>query len=77
METSEHVRVYNAKGLGAAIRHFRHEAGLTQAELAAQVGVQRTYLSKLENGEMSEQVDRLIQLLKFTGARITVSKADW
>jgi transcriptional regulator with XRE-family HTH domain len=77
MMTPEHVRVYNAKGLGAAIRHFRQETGLTQAELAAQVGVQRTYLSKLENGDMSEQIDRLIRMLQATGARITVSKADW
>jgi transcriptional regulator with XRE-family HTH domain len=77
METSEHVRVYNAQGLGAAVRHFRQVAGLTQAQLAAQVGVQRTYLSKLENGDMSDQVDRLVLMLKLTGARITVSKADW
>jgi len=77
METSEHVRVYNAKGLGAAVRHFRQEAVFTQAELAAQAGVQRTYVSKLENGDMSEQLDRLIRMLKLMGARITVSKADW
>ena len=77
METTEQVRGYNADGMGAAIRHFRERAGLTQAQLADQAGIQRTYLSKLENGNLSEQTERLIAILEAVGARITVAKADW
>lgn len=72
------VRVYNAGGIGASIRHFREEAGLTQAELADRVGLQRTYLARLETGAAgTEQLDRIVTLLRELGARITVSKAPW
>jgi transcriptional regulator with XRE-family HTH domain len=70
-------RVYNAESLGAAVRHFREEAGLTQAELAERVGVHRSYLSDLERGGMTEQVVRLVEILKSLGARITVSGVEW
>lgn len=72
------VRVYNATGLGAAVRHFREDAGLTQQELAVRVGVQRTYVARLENGTAgTEQLERLVAMLKELGARMTVAKADW
>jgi len=71
------ARVYNSKGLGAAIRHFRKEAGMTQAELAERAGLNRTYLSNLENGDITEQAERVIKLLALVGARITIAKADW
>lgn len=77
MTTLDSVRVYNPRGLGTAIRHFRTEAGLTQAELAARARIQRTYLSKLENGDLNEQVERIVEVLKLCGARITVSQEEW
>jgi transcriptional regulator with XRE-family HTH domain len=76
MSTQE-FRVYNAQSLGAAVRHFRQEAGLTQAELAQRVGVHRSYLSDLERGQVTEQVERLVKVLQSVGARITVAPADW
>ncbi len=36
---------------GSRIRRLRHEAGLTQRRLAAEVGIDFTYLSKLENDQ--------------------------
>ncbi|MGH3441305.1 MAG: helix-turn-helix transcriptional regulator [Nitriliruptorales bacterium] len=70
-------RVYNAKALGDAVRHFRERAGLTQAELAERVGLQRSYLAELEAGKTTEQTRRIVELLKVLGARITISEADW
>ena len=75
--SDEVVRVYNAAGLGAAIRHFRESEGLTQEELAQRVGLQRTYLARLESGNSTEQLERVVKLLKALGARITVARADW
>jgi transcriptional regulator with XRE-family HTH domain len=77
MRISEPYRVYNARALGQAIRHFRQEAGLTQAELAAQVGMRQSRLSELESGHMTEQTQRLIALFKALDVRIVVAKADW
>lgn len=70
-------RIYNADSLGAAIRHFRREAGLTQAELADLTGLGRSYLSELESGKETEQVRRLLRVLRQLGVRMTIEKADW
>ena len=43
-------RIYSADSLGAAIKHYRARAGLTQAELAERVGLHRSYLSEIEQG---------------------------
>ncbi len=76
MSTSE-FRIYNPESLGAAVRRFREDSGLTQAQLAKLAGIDRSYLSALENGEMVEQVVRLVALLGQLGARLVVVKADW
>ena len=70
-------RVYTPASLGAAIRHYRLEAGMSQAELAERVGLNRTYLSDLEQGKETEQVKRILRLLKQLGVRMTLEKADW
>jgi len=70
-------RVYNAAALGQAVRHFREQAGLTQAELAGRVGLQRSYVAELETGHVTEQTRRIVDLLKAVGARIEVKRADW
>lgn len=77
IRTSAGFRVYDAAGLGAALRHHRERAGLTQAQLARAAGIPRTYLVRLENGEMTAQAERLVALLRLLGARITVDRADW
>lgn len=70
-------RVYTPDSLGAAIRHYREEAGLTQAQLAELTGLNRTYLSRLERGNETEQLRRLLRVLKQLGVRMTLQKASW
>ena len=70
-------RIYTSESLGLAIRHFRRQAGLTQAELARAAGLNRTYLSQLEQGRESEQTRRLFRVLRRLGVRMTLQKADW
>ena len=70
-------RIYTAASLGAAIKHYRQEAGLSQAELAARSGLNRTYLSGLERGKETEQLRRLLRVLRQLGLRMTLQKADW
>jgi transcriptional regulator with XRE-family HTH domain len=60
-----------------AIRHYRREAGLTQDELADQTGLNRTYLSDLERAKETEQVRRILHVLRQLGVRMTLDKADW
>lgn len=68
-------RVYNAEAFGQAVKHFRRQAGLTQAELARQAGISRTYLAELETGQVTEQTQRLVRLFKELGLRITIGEA--
>ncbi|MDZ4825191.1 MAG: helix-turn-helix domain-containing protein [Actinomycetota bacterium] len=81
METSPHnekpFRVYTPASLGAAIRHYRHEAGLSQAELAEQAGLHRSYLSALEQGRETEQLRRILRVLSQLGVRMSLERADW
>ncbi len=81
METSAHdekpFRVYTPASLGAAIRHYRHEAGLSQAELAERTGLHRSYLSALEHGRETEQLRRILRVLKQLGVRMSLDRADW
>ncbi len=70
-------RIYSAASLGVAIRHYREEAQLTQAQLAEEVGLHRSYLSELEQGKETEQLARILRTLRFLGVRITLDKADW
>jgi HTH-type transcriptional regulator/antitoxin HipB len=74
---AEPYRVYNAASLGGALRHYRSQAGLTQAALAEATGLQRSYLSELENGKETEQLTRLLRVLRRLGVRMTLDKADW
>ncbi len=70
-------RLYTAASVGPAIRHYREEAGLTQEQLADMAGLNRTYLSELEQGRETEQMRRVVRLLKLLGVRATLQKADW
>ncbi|HVC69719.1 MAG TPA: helix-turn-helix domain-containing protein [Acidimicrobiales bacterium] len=70
-------RVYTAASIGPAIKHYRKEAGLTQAELAERVGLTREYLSRLEQSHESEQLRRILAVLRELGVRATLQKADW
>ena len=70
-------RIYTAASLGTAIRHYRKQAGLSQAELAEAAGLHRSYLSALEQGKETEQMRRILKLLRHLGVRMTLEQADW
>jgi transcriptional regulator with XRE-family HTH domain len=79
VHTSGHgpYRIYTSSSLGDAIRHYRTEAGLTQAQLADKAGLHRSYLSELESGKETEQLKRLLRVLRQLGVRMTLEEADW
>jgi HTH-type transcriptional regulator / antitoxin HipB len=68
----EAYRVYDARGIGQALRHFRQLRGMTQAELADQAGIPRQYLVAMEGGLETEQVRRTFRALRALGLGITV-----
>ena len=48
--------------LGEELRKARDEAGLSQERLAFEAGVDRTYLSELENNHKSPTLDMLFRI---------------
>jgi len=75
--SAQPFRLYGAASIGPAIRHYRKEAGLTQSQLAEMAGLNRTYLSDLEQGKETEQIRRILRTFKLLGVRATLQKADW
>ncbi|WP_298336027.1 helix-turn-helix domain-containing protein [Ferrimicrobium sp.] len=85
MDTSPHTgttaersfRIYNAKVLGIALREARRSAGLTQLEMADRIGVDRSYLSEMENGKETEQLRRLFQILRELDIKMLLQSELW
>lgn len=72
MVDSREWEVRSAEDLGRAIAEIRLQRGMTQAELAALTGLERTYLARLETGLTVKLLDRALRVLRRLGARVTV-----
>lgn len=59
----EHYAVHSAEQLPALLKAFRKHAGLTQAQVAARLGVTQQSLSALERNAQKVSVERLLHLL--------------
>ena len=53
----------NPRDLGTYLGRVRRSRGLTQAQVADELGITRQYLSELENGVENLWVQRLFELL--------------
>jgi len=51
------------RDIGATVRRARRARGITQAELADDLGITRQYLSELENGVDNLYITRLFEVL--------------
>lgn len=56
--------------IGKAIKQTRHERHLTQEELGALIGVQKSQISKLENSAGNATVDTLIRVFSALKAKV-------
>lgn len=65
----------DAKLLGAALRRARREERLTQAALAAQLGVSAAYVQKLEGGRANPTLGQLANIAKALGRSLEVDFA--
>lgn len=57
---------------GAVLREARLAAGLTQEELSFRAGLDRAYISQLENDHKSPTLDTLFRLADALGVRASV-----
>lgn len=59
------------KQIGASLRAERQKAGITQSELAAHLGINQTYLSRIENGHKTPRTPTAMRYLNAIQERST------
>jgi transcriptional regulator with XRE-family HTH domain len=71
IRTDEYL-VTTARDVGAALKYFRVEAGVTQADAARAEGIRQPYLSSLEGGKFGGSLTHALRLLRFVGCEVIV-----
>jgi predicted transcriptional regulator len=64
--------VTTARDLGAALKHFRAAAEVTQTAAAEAAGIGQPYLSSLEGGKFGSSLTHALRLLRFVGCEVVV-----
>jgi transcriptional regulator with XRE-family HTH domain len=64
--------VVTARDLGAALKHFRSAAGVTQLDAAEAAGIGQPYLSSLESGKFGSSLTHALRLLRFVGCEVVI-----
>jgi HTH-type transcriptional regulator/antitoxin HipB len=67
------TKIITTRDLAAAIRGRRFALGLTQADVAARVGVSRPWLSQIEAGKPTANIGLVIRLLDALGLQLEVT----
>lgn len=70
MSTRRYV-IRNSGDFARTIADARFVRGVTQEELARAVGLNRTYLAKLEAGAVVQQIERSLLVLRHLGVTLT------
>lgn len=68
------MELNSMRGLAAAVRGRRKDLGLTQADLAARVGVSRAWISAVEAGKSSVEFSLVLRLLDHLDLRLDLVK---
>jgi len=66
-----------ASQVGDIIATARRHRGLTQVELARQLGVTQSWLSQIEQGKDNAQLGKVLRVLSYLGVRLRVGEAPW
>lgn len=69
-------QIRSGADLGRVVAQVRSDAGLTQAQLGDLVGLEATYISKMESGRTVSLLEHELRILRRLGARVTVEWDD-
>jgi len=67
-------RIYDTTYIGLHAKKRRKELGMTQSRLANISGVNRRFISELERGKPTIQLDKVIDILNMLGLDLYVSE---
>lgn len=68
------MKINNAKSLGIAIRERRKELHYTQAYLSEFTGYSTSFISEVERGKATAEIEKVFQLVQVLGLDIFVEK---
>jgi y4mF family transcriptional regulator len=68
--------IKNSKDVGSAIRARRKALGLTQKELVDVAPFGITFISDLENGKETAQLNKAIETIRMLGLRLVIEAPD-
>lgn len=63
----------NSEELGLIIKNYRKSLGLTQAEVALSCGLGMRFISDLENGKPTCQIEKSLLVIQTLGLKISIS----
>lgn len=70
------MAITDAKSFGEAVRKRRKDLGYTQAFLSEFSGMSVTFISDLENGKRTIELEKAIRLANLLGLDINLSERD-
>ena len=70
MSTTQWFRIRSSQDFARTLSEARIARHMTQREVATTTGIDRTYLSRMENGLDSIQLERAFHVLRFLGVQI-------
>lgn len=68
------MKILDSVSLGKAIRERRKELNYTQAYLAEFTGLSVTFISDVERGKKTAEIEKVIQLLHILGMDVFVER---
>ena len=70
------MKINNTKTLGETIRARRKELHYTQAYLAEFTGLSVTFISDVERGKTTAEIEKIIRLINVLGVNLLVEKRE-
>ena len=71
------MKITTSKDIGRLIRQKRKEDGLTLEEAAGVCGVSYAFLSALENGKETVQLNKVLQVFMCLGLELEANIRSW
>ena len=71
------MKIANAEDIGKIIKEKRKDDGLTLQEAAALCGVSYAFLSALENGKATAQLNKVLQVLGCLSIELEAGIRTW
>ena len=66
------MRITDSKSFGAMLKYRRKQLGYTQAYISEITGLSVSFLSELENGKKTAQLDKAIEVAMLLGLDLTM-----